>query len=271
MPDQFDVAFETLRGQQPPGPFAPPDAIRRRGRQRAHRQTLVIGLAVLVAIGGGVGWAAAALDLGPDRNTNPPIGTSESSTAPPTEPARSSTTPPGPAPTGSGGLGTAPADPAKLLLRVADLGPGNWQRFELNEPFSSADTWYWDSACTAYRSTDYPSLRHIDALATIGYRHSSANVQQHVTRYAPGWGAKALDDTRAVLARCATDATTRRAVLGGGFAGDESLLVREEGTGYVVLVAVVRVGDLVTLVKFLDTTVEAYARQVAARAADRLG
>ncbi|MBQ0894899.1 hypothetical protein KBX37_17640 [Micromonospora sp. U56] len=295
MSDGFESTFAPLRGQQPPAPFAFPEAVRRRGRQRSQRQAVVAGLAVVaVAVAGaGAGWAA---NLGPgdgspipgaSRTTVAPSGTGSPSVAPsPTTPATSAP----PSPNGSGRPDPGAADLSTLMLRPADLGPGAWRKQLPSEPFSG-DTWRWADLCAAYRSSDYPSLRRQADLDFTGYATGSAGyVYEHLHRYAGGWGPRALDDVRHVLTTCAGTATPSTApgspaprrftVVGTGFAGDEALLVREEQWNYegerlaadpiVTLVAVVRVGDLVGTVMFSPDRDEPYARMVATAAAGRL-
>ncbi|WP_346534276.1 hypothetical protein [Micromonospora sp. DPT] len=291
MSDGFESTFAPLRGQQPPAPFAFPEAVRRRGRQRSQRRAVVAGLAVVAVagVGAGAGWAA---NLGPgdgsptpgaSRTTVAPSGTGSPS---PTTPATSAP----PSPNGSGRPDPGAADLSTLMLRPADLGPGAWRKQLPSEPFSG-DTWRWADLCAAYRSSDYPSLRRQADLDFTGYATGSAGyVYEHLHRYAGGWGPRALDDVRHVLATCAGTATPSTApgsaaprrftVVGTGFAGDEALLVREEQWNYegemlaadpiVTLVAVVRVGDLVGTVMFSPDRDEPYARMVATAAAGRL-
>jgi hypothetical protein len=287
MSDRFDVAFEVLRGQRPPAPFAPAEAVRRRGRQRTIRQGLVVVAAVLAVSGVGAGWAVGRSEGGP--SPVPPA----SSHSPTVTPSR----PPGPpAPSGSAGIGTPSPTGTGLaggFLRPADLGTGSWQPVSGAEPFESADRWYWANLCPAYRSADYPSLRAQLNVNTTGYRDGARFVHEHVHRYAAGKGGTALDDVRRVVTKCAgpgapptsprPDGTIpgRYTVLDSGFAGDGALLVREERWGYDAggkiaekpytrLIAVVRVGDLVATVLLSPERDGAAAHTLATIAADRL-
>jgi hypothetical protein len=281
MSERFDLLFEPLRRQQPPAPFAPPAAVRRRGRQRSLRQALAVTVAVLAAGGAGVGWAAARTTATPDR---PPVATKPPTPTP--------TPTPSPSPSGAKGLGTAsPApDGHPGPLQPADLGPGTWQAMQDLESFDGPDRWYWANLCPAYRSGDYASLKHMVTVTTVGYRSGDRYVHEHVHRYEAGWGPRALDDVRALVGRCTGPTTTPKAdggplpghftVVDRGFAGDDALLVREENWVYGPgdqptkapprLVAVVRVGDrLATVLLSPDATANT-ARTLAAKAAARL-
>jgi hypothetical protein len=281
--DRLSSAFGSLRGQRPPVPFARPEAIRRRGRQRTVRQAVAAGFAVLVVLAGTVGLATAVLYRG-SGPTYPPAGT-PTVTTPPPAPSPSLV----PSPTGSGGLATAsPVDLASLLLRPAELGPGSWQVSPPYEPFDSADLWYWAGVCAAYRSGDYPSLRRMEQVETTGFRKGEQYVHQHLTRYAAGWGLHAIEDTRLVLRTCAGTASPRPTppvppylrTVETGFAGDEAVLVLETSFAFGAesqpltpisrLIAVVRVGDLLTLLAFAPGMDKAYARDLAAKAAGHL-
>lgn len=290
MSDELQNMFERLRGQQPPVPFAFPEAVRRRGRQRTHHQALTAGLAVVAVAGAGAGWV---VNYGSVRPPLPPGSTT--SVAPPRTPPPSPTSPGRSAsPSATRTPAPASADLSALLLRAEDLGPGTWQRRQPYEPFSG-DLWYWDRAgiCPAYRSADYPSLRQQADLEytgwAIGEATSTSYVYEHVHRYRPGWGPRALDDVRRVLEACpgaspppstpGGDVPSRQTIIGRNFAGDESLLIRDEAWAYqtetviepvVTLIAVVRVGDLVATVIFSPDRDEAYARHVADAVANRL-
>jgi hypothetical protein len=286
MSDRLDEAFEVLRGQQPPAPFAPAEAVRRRGHRRTVRQAVAVALAVLAVTGAGVGWAAGLAGRGPDQG---PAG-GGSPTPATSQPAP---TPLPSSPGGSGGVGTASPTPTGLagrLLRPADLGPGAWQPVH-GDSFESADRWYWANLCPAYRSADYPSLRAMAAVEVTGYGDGTRYVHEHLHRYRAGSGPRAIGDIRALLGRCAgptapptspgAPAPTHYAVVDTGFTGDEALLVREDAWAYdntgkigptpsTRLIAVVRVGDLVATVLLSPERDAAAARTLAATAADQL-
>ncbi|SCF28378.1 hypothetical protein [Micromonospora mirobrigensis] len=310
MSDGFERGFESLRGQQPPAPFANPSAVRRRGRQRARHQALAAGLAVVAVVGVGFGWAANVRPVG-NPVTPAPAATSTTAaplTAPPTDP-------PSLAPTVSGAPEPKPSRPfvpspepdagpphrAGLLLRPNDLGPGDWIERAPQEPFEG-DTWRWADLCPAYRSADYPSLRHQADVDLTGYAAGRSYVYEHLHRYADGWGKRAYADVMAALTRCGATAAPKTpprppSVEPGGVApttytilesgplgnqagGGEAILVREEQWGYdgdvpakepfVTLTAVVRVGDLVATLMFSPDRDQKYVNRVVRTTATRL-
>ncbi|HEX2773643.1 MAG TPA: hypothetical protein VHN18_14600 [Micromonosporaceae bacterium] len=282
MSDDFESLFHRLRGQRPPHPFAVPEAIRRRGRQRSQHQALAAGLTV-VALAAGTGWAAT---FGPvDRSTDPgPASITTAPASPSPSPLPTRTPPRSPAPSATTGPSATalpgPGDLSSRMLRPADLGPGSWRPRPPVDSFDGPDLWHWTSACPAYDSADYPSLRRQEDLDVTGFATGttmdSPYVFEHVHRYAVGWGPRALDDvSRAVPVCVDAPQAIRRSIVATGFAGDEALLIREEfpavgAEPFVTLAAVVRVGDLVATVLFSPDRDEQYARNVAAAAANRL-
>jgi hypothetical protein len=274
MSSQLDSLFDGLRAQHPPAPFAPADAVRRRGRQRAHRQAVSAGVAVLAVTGLGAGGLAVAVGQ-PDPATPPATtGTPPPSTVQtPAVPTRSSEIPPA------------------WLLTASDLGPDGtgWEETG-NELLEGA--WYWDGEpwCPEYRLDDYPSVpRRLD-VATVSWQATGAalpeRVDQLVELFDAGGGAANLDDVRAFVETCSRRpaegdqvAPTYFEIEQTGFAGDESLLIRAEAyqfnaddqiepAGEFEYTAVVRVGDAVTTIVY---RAGGDAREVARRAADRLG
>ncbi|HZN18747.1 MAG TPA: hypothetical protein VFB84_11315 [Micromonosporaceae bacterium] len=284
----LDEMFGQLRGQQPPAPFAPAELVRRRGRQRAHRQALAAGAAVLAVAGTGTGLLA--LPDRPGGSVGPgPLGTSApggpAATASP-NPTGSPGVPEPPVPTASRSPFTPPpvltAVPETLLLQRADLGPGSWTRFQ-PEVFEGPQPWTWSDACSGYKSSDYPSLSWQVDVRTVGYRTGQESVVEVVELYRLGAGAANLADVAAVVAFCAAAtpppgvAPSRFTIVGAEIAGDESLLVKHEAwyyqgetlapTPFVTYLAVVRVEDFVATVRSRD---EAYVRTLALKAAARL-
>ncbi|MFC0003785.1 hypothetical protein [Micromonospora siamensis] len=305
MSDGFERGFESLRGQQPPAPFADPSAVRHRGRQRTRHQALAAGLAVVAVAGAGFGWATNVRPVG-----NPvapaPAATSPTGASLAPRPSLAPTVSGAPEPkpsqpfTPSSGPDTAPGMDA-LLLRPDDLGPGDWRERVPQEPFEG-DTWRWADLCPAYRSADYPSLKHQAALDFTGYAAGESYVYEHLHRYADGWGERAYSDVMAVLTRCgATVAppsssppppsarpgqprTTTYTILASGplgsTGGGEVILVREENWSYdgdvlrkepmVTFTAVVRVGDRVATLMFSPDRDQEYANRVVRTTATRL-
>lgn len=278
MSDQLDALFERLRGQLPPVPFAPPAAVRRRGRQRANRQAVSVGVAVLAVTGLGAG-SVVTLTGGPGPDPEPPPAATGSRTAPePTAPR------------------SAPARtevPAEWLLTADDLGSGDWVTGWEPEWFDSDPFWLWGSdLCAASRTEGYPSLADRTDLVTTAWtdgpwapgtgRPVPNWVGQVVELFAPGAAEVNLRDIRAAVDRCGQPVLLTPGleapaveVVGSGFAGDESLLVVQRDPGDISsYTAVVRVRDVVTTLRSHDVELaradDAYLRSVAARAADRL-
>jgi hypothetical protein len=270
MSDQFDALFERLRGQRPPAPFAPAAAVRRRGRQRAHRQAVSIGVAVFAVTGLGAGGIVTTLG-----ESEPPV------------------TPASPPVTGSPSATESPAlteVSEAWLLAAEDLPRTGW-REDTGELVQGA--WYWDGAeqwCPEYRVEDYPSVERRMDFDFLGWARDGEalpeRVDQLVELYEPGAGAVNLDDVRRYLALCSRRpetgdqvAPTYYEIEETGFAGDESMLIRVEQYEFVEdqielpgepqYVAVVRVGDAVTTIQYLNLPDDAVA--IAQRAAERLG
>ncbi|MBO4206497.1 hypothetical protein [Micromonospora echinofusca] len=145
---------------------------------------------------------------------------------------------------------------------------------------------------------DYATLDRYDGVAVAFRRHALLRdpadgdpvLRQEVGRFPGGAAGRIVDDVDRAVAVCARyrspGPTYERRLLDGwgehawsrvdrGFAGDQSMLLRHEiarqgSPGSVVyLVAVIRVGDLVTVVTSADLTGER-AREMAATAAARL-
>jgi hypothetical protein len=275
MSDQLTSLFDHLRGQQPPAPFASPAAVRRRGRQRAHRQALAAGTAAFAVAGLAVGlpWA---VDL--DQRGGPTDGASPAVSA-------GSTAAPRPGPTATG-------VPEGLMLPPTDFGPGV-RVLEPDDQGPDGPDWPWAApACPQFRAADYPTqadrlsvrlLTYVEGGSSLGY--------EWVERYPAGRGPAAFQEVLRVLARCPSyrelglpvfDPGTGQAyanrVLARDIGGAESVLVRQrltpvgiagmpEQTRYFVAV---RVGDLIATVR-LDRGSEAEARTLGERAAARLG
>jgi hypothetical protein len=253
MSGRLEPMFERLRGQCPPAPFAPAEAVRRRGRQRARRQAALAGIAVLTVTGAGAGAAAVTGLPGPPPSVGGPAGESP-----------------------------APAHISTRLLTAADLGPGDWR--EGWEPEWSegavSDVWSWSGRCGGAWT---PAI--VDQ-AEVGWTVGPWDdadiprwVHQVVIVAPPGAGEPIFDRVRGE-AECAPD----HEIVATGFAGDESMFVRAEILGYfegeaitpvIGYTAVVRVGEAVATVRGYDPDLghadPAFLREVAQRAADRLG
>jgi hypothetical protein len=255
MSDPLDALFDQLRSQRPPAAFAPPELVRRRGRQRAHRKALAVGFAVLAiaGIGGGLPWL---LDL--DHTPDPAV-----ETASPSVSVDGSATPePTTSPT------TGPTDvPSIVMLRPADLGVGTWTPLSPEGVFKGEERWYWADLHAGYRAEDYPSRRHQIGQRVVRYEGDrQATVEEIVERYDTGWGSRNVTDIQAVVAKSGATpyappgagAALRHTIIETGFAGDESLLIEQKPWNFngsttiprpvIQLIAVVRVGDLVATV-----------------------
>jgi len=275
MQDPLDALVDRVRGQRPPVAFAPPELIRRRGRQRTHRQALAGAVAVLALAGlsGGLPWL---VDL------NRPAGETASSSM---SADASATLGPTAAAT-AGGTDVSPT----VMLRPTDLGIGTWTPLTPDGGFKGEDRWYWASLHAGYHPRDYPSRSHQVGQRVVRYEGDrQAAVEELVERYEPGWAAHNLADIRAVVAksgatpyaRPGAGGALRHTIIETGFAGDESLLIEQKPWSFngstkvpgsdVQLIAVVRVGDLVaTVIPGIGVKPEV-ARALAVTAAVRLG
>jgi hypothetical protein len=274
MSDPLDALFDQLRRQPPLVAFAPPELVRRRGRQRAHRQALAGAGAVLAVVGVGVGGLPWLVD--PDRGpagetASPSVGVSAT-----------------PGPTAS--PAARPTDvPLAVMLRPADLGAGAWTPLHPEGVFKGEERWYWADWHAGYRTADYPSRRHQVAQRVVRYESDKpAIVEEIVERYDPGWGSRNMTDVRTVVAksgatpyaRPGAGAPLRHTIIGRGFAGDESLLVEQKSWSFdgstaiprsqIQVIAVVRVGDLVATVIPPVGAEPEMARTLAAAAAAHL-
>jgi hypothetical protein len=151
---------------------------------------------------------------------------------------------------------------ATLLAGCATLDPGDPDGGQPMPP------WAWAMPqCVVYQPAAYEAPAHRRS-ATV---HEGAMVSEHVEVYEPGWGARAVDDIRAVVAACASyeygelgdpaGFREQHRVIATGLAGDESLLVEtvrlappEVDTWYTV---VARYGDQVITLRTRDLTAEA--------------
>lgn len=276
MSDPIERTIRGLRGQQPPGGFAPASAIRRRGARRRHRQVVAAGLAVLAVSGGTAAWAATqAAGPGPDVAASPTPSLSAPSSVPTAVPSsiQPSIRPP------------AALSPA-MFLTAADLGSGEWTIEQSSD--IRPDHWPWQDICKSYRRGDYPSLA---GRAQMDWRDlhrtdgGGAVAFQMIERYQPGAGPANLADVRARLHDCAglqsTDPVAgnyplRWTLVADRFAGDDAVLAKcevfpDSGPARVYFAVSVRVGDLVSTVWLTYGPSEAVAREIAVRAAARLG
>jgi|GEM_PF-5447061 len=246
MSDPLHEMLRELRNAPAPAAFASPAAVRRRGRQRSQRAAVAAGTAVL-AVGAAVGVTMVPSGTGrPGPVSSGPVASRSAAPSPLTSP-----------------------DAAAVVLRPADLGPGDWE--ETGAELFYGPLWFWAYLCGGDLGTS--TLERQLWLDTISYRDgprpspfgdTKPVYSVIVERYEPGWAARNLTDVRAAVNRCTPD---EFAVVGGGFAGDESVLVRQHGDRYV---AVVRVGDLIATVLPPPGRGEQFTIGLARVAADRL-
>ncbi|MFC0528094.1 hypothetical protein [Phytohabitans kaempferiae] len=246
MSEQLTVLFEQLRGSRPPAPFAPPDQVRRRGRQRTHRQALAAGSAVLAVAGLGTGWA---MGIGGE----------------PAPPAASLST-----------MGTQEV-PGSVMLQPGDFGSvGGVTVSEMDDqgPDGPASSWPGVESCPAFRAADFPTLGQRRDARGHNYTAGTSASWEIVERYPDA--AANMADVRRMLAACPAyqptngDVQLRQTVVDERFAGDDSLLVRMEfGADLVQYTVVVRVSDLVATLRY-DTDDAAEARRMGEPMAARL-
>jgi len=276
----LDSLFEELRGQRPPGPFASPEAVRRRGRIRSRRQTAAAAVAVLALAGGG---AVAMAQVGLTPSPSPQVmGPSQNL----------------PAPTGGpkseGGAALAGQSvppfgvPREWLITPEDLGSDDWRGADheiLEGP------WVW-AECEHFPLSEVEVFSRRIGLEAISYIRDTATtaiperVTQVLERYpTPELAAENLSEVQRYLNTCPVGpdpgdeaAPTFYEVVASGFVGDESLLVRvtpyyydEENrivpSGHYQYVVISRVGAVVSTIVGDDAEV---VQEVAARAAERL-
>ena len=253
MSDPLDALFDQLRRQPPLVAFAPPEQVRRRGRQRAHRQALASAAAVLAVagMGGSLPWLVDVDHRPAGDIASPPVSVGVSAT-----PRRTAS--PAVRPT---------RVPPRAMLQPSDLGAGTWTPLPPDGVFIGGERWYWADWHAGYRTEDYPSRGHQVDQRVIRYEgEQQATVEEIVERYSPGWGARNVADIRAVVAksgatpyaRPGTGAALRHRIIDNGFAGEESLLIEQKPWSFdgstaiprslIQVIAVVRVDDLVATV-----------------------
>lgn len=255
MSEQLTALFEQLRGSQTPTPFASPDDVRRRGRQRSHRQALAAGSAVLAVAGLGTGWA---IGVAGQPSPEPPArsASSPASATPPT-PAPSTAAPSTSAPSTSAPLTVAPpAVSAERLLRPDDF-PAK-AGVTASELEGQGREWPWltvVSGCPEYQADDYPTIAERHDGRGLAFTAGEWHAWQIVESYPDA--AANLADVRKAIATCPAfqypgGVRIEQTVAAERFAGDDALLVRigrDARTDYMV---VVRVGPLVATLMYPD-------------------
>ncbi|MEV0716631.1 hypothetical protein [Asanoa sp. NPDC050611] len=258
-----------------------PDRIRRRGRERVRRRSVVMAAVAVLVIAAGAGWLAT----GP-RSTPAGPPAPETTASPSSPPAGALDE------TGDGSR----LFPVAALPQPADVGSGYRLTNQHGYSPGSYPAWTFERPdCPAYDSLQVSAFR-----SYLWFRHANLEKSGAPTvfvdgrRMPPGAAAAVLDDVDRVTAACARwdvvggDATsaerpgtttTSYAVLAKDFAGDQARLVRQryetrdddgvrlaDGT---VVIAVVRVGDRITTVMVEEDAPE-LVRLLGERAAQRL-
>jgi hypothetical protein len=280
------MLIEQLRETHPPTPFASPAALRRRGRQRAHRQALAAGAATfaLAGVAAGLPWIVDVDHRGgPLDGVSPTAPATASSTAPtPSSTAPSATARPAPSGTDV---------PLSLMLRPGDVG-ARVRVEQVDDQGPDGPDWPWAMpACSNYRASDYPSRGAVVSALLLAYAEGgSSRAFEWVERHPAGQGPVAFQDVLRVVARCPsfrdiglpvhdpwTGWAVTNEVLAHDVAGDESVLVRQQlmpvgmaAAARIEYYVAVRVGDLIATVRLVDGD-EAEARTLGERAAARLG
>ncbi|MCW6004577.1 hypothetical protein K1W54_08275 [Micromonospora sp. CPCC 205371] len=260
MSDKLSTLFEQMHGTQPPVPFASPDQVRRRARQRSRRQVLAAACTVLAVAGAGAGWAV----LRPSAAPPPPRpGTSVTPSAPPSTPSASPSTMPTEIPTSA-------------LLRAPDFTFIEVEVGELDDQGPDGPEWPFStvaSDCPDYRAANYPTLaQRQDVRAATYLGRDNWNARQIIELY-PDASANMLDIGR-VLITCRSfsvpdGADIKLSVADRGFAGDNSLLIHKLSDKRLEYIVVVRVGYLISTLS-LPGDDESKARSLAETMATRL-
>lgn len=277
--------------------WPPPEEIRARARRRSILTTAVAPTVVALALA--AGWAVIA-------NKQVEYGRPA--------PRASATLPTGPTwavvpPASPSSLPTfvLPGDPAwigpEALLQPEDVGPG--MRLDTEGSFEPREypAWTFDlsSTCAGYRRLGISAYQRYEYMRIHNVErdvngNGVGQVHVEVERYPDRLAQQVVADIRRIIDTCANAVTEtseagsdqrpargvfRWALVAKGFAGEESLLLRQEaysvekatgrriGPSSITLYLVVRVQDLVTIVQS-DNRTEVPMRRLGQSAATRL-
>ncbi len=278
MSEHLDRWFDRLRAQPPPTPFVPAEEVRRRGQRRRYRQYGLVAVAVLAT----TGLAATGLGklAGSPGTAPPPI-------AGPSTAADALTSPTGAPPVSEDDISTIDSQvDGGWFLTTADLGEGDWRQLAAMVLYlDGPPDWLWAVACPGFTPADHPSLalRRELALRSWGTGAGADAVEtadagsgrdwlsqdafirqkeglrlvQAVDLFQSGGAHQHLADVRRVVEECDPsvwgDDPVSYQIVRTGFAGDESLLITEAWRDSVQLIAVVRVGEVVTTLRLYDS------------------
>jgi hypothetical protein len=275
MSSRFESLFAGLREQRPPAPFRPAEAVRRRGRQRAHRQAVSAGVAVLAVTGLGAGGLVVAVGA-PDSD-------------PPAPPASGSPSVESPSPSPPVSPSPARTELSPEWLLTADDLPGTGWTETGNELFESDPPWFW--GCDGYRSEDAPSLRQRLDLNTASWINNESALRLRIDQVVDLFDSDESATTNVEDVRSATELCSWSPSDGGeeagiefavtvtdeNLAGDQAVLIEMRQYAFdgetiapdpdLRFAAVIRVGNAVTTLISDD---EQLPRDVAQLAAERL-
>jgi hypothetical protein len=243
----------------------------RRARLVAATSVVAVALTLTTACAGGPVTAAPSPSGGPST-TPAPTTPAPSTPEPTTSPA-----PPGTTRTTAAGI------PAAAMLRATDIGPGfttsDDRRIVMNDHGSL-------TMLLAYCGQYGYGPAHEDILAdrtrAAGDGTMDRGVYQLVERYSRADAQRYLAGLRTVLPKCRTLSIQHDSrehstltVVGTGRYGDDSLLIRHDRERYdgvreLEYLAVVRQGEIVTIVRIHIGATEARAREIVRRLAQRL-
>jgi hypothetical protein len=237
--------------------------VRRRGRRRTHRRIAAAAAAVVGLLAGG------ALVARPQES-----GRGE----PAASPAVS--------------LPADPSDyrgiPGRLLLRPADFPPTYWYteapQVDGLGPFpihiACVDSTVVFESRTHYRAERTVRFHHEAdrALVTAEMRDPTVGplllrrVTQNVTEFDPGWAARGIAEHRAWIDHCPGRVGMTYTTVDQNVGGDESVVyLVQQARGANYYLAIVRVGDRVTVLSVSRDLSADTARDLAQKAARRLG
>ncbi|WP_144123065.1 hypothetical protein [Catellatospora sichuanensis] len=275
MSDHVDQLVDRIAGELNAVRWADPAQLRATARRRTLRSVVAVPVVVLVLVAGvwatvGTGPGGRVPDVAASRS-GPTVMASPSPTGAPSPST----------PAGTPSTGTAPPEvPVEALLQAEDVGTDAILDNQYMSLPGEQGFVFGHDECPAYAGLKIVApLRH-----TAGRGHTVVTGDPHdadsdrvfvnTRRYTAKDAAQVLADARRFVRACrsyraGTEASTERnpahaeiswSVLAEGFAGDESVLVRQRyvsvldstgesaGQGALALYALIRVRDVVTIV-----------------------
>lgn len=286
MPDQLETAVRRLTTDLGSVRWAEARTLRAQARRRTARTAITAALAVMFV-------AAAVWGLLGTSSPSTPVGATATAATPSTV-ARSSDA----APTATTGQPQVNSVyiPVEALLQPEDLAPGATPDNDNIWTAGTYPAWPFDrDDCPAYAQLKISSFGTYSYMRNRNVISGPTTVFGETYRYTESMAKHVVADAKRVVSACAhwvggTEASTptrpahgdwRLAVTGEGFAGDQSLLIRlrstsifdstgkSTGNDVTVTFAVVRVGDLVTVIS-VEVDNPNLIRSLAIKAAARL-